>query len=334
MSDFLTNLVMRSFSGTPAVQPMTFSTYAAPEPVDVDVDVDQPPPQTLAQKPVKPTPVVNADKHESVSKVTEAAESAEFAEATETAEVDNLFIPTIQTQTPEPRKPLVIKEKSVSPPVTETKPRRVNQSSTNPLVIPPTKETGLPQQQQEKIVERTETRTEFKTEIQPAPPQQLIYHPPIQTVQPTARRLSKKQPIPIPAPAQKQPPDVSTTAKHDTSPVQKHDLEIVEHVIERPSVTIENTQQVTTSFTTLIPNTTAQPLPALNLKPRSKTALPDLPSEAEPPPSTPETVINVAIGRIEVRATPATTPKRERQQHGPKVRTLDDYLQQRSRGTQ
>jgi hypothetical protein len=48
----------------------------------------------------------------------------------------------------------------------------------------------------------------------------------------------------------------------------------------------------------------------------------------------PETVVNVAIGRIEVRATPATTPRRERQASGPKVMTLDDYVQQRSRGAQ
>lgn len=328
MSDFLTNLVMRSFSGTPAVQPMTFSTYAAPEPALEPFVEEVIPTREVEQKQVKQVPanpVPRADKHETTA-------------------------PTIEIQTPEPapRTPLMVKEQFVlTPPVAETKepPRVISSPMKNPEVrsveAPPISVV----EEREKIVQKTETKTEYKTEIQPAPaPAQLIHRTPIQTVQPAARRLATRQAKPAKqakqADALSSPPETlkstpSPALASLSSPTPKTELEIVEQVIERPSVTLQNTQQVTSSFTTLIPNTSAQPLPAFNFKSRAKTPPSDLPIEAEPPtPPTPETVINVAIGRIEVRATPATTPRRERQQNGPKVRTLDDYLQQRSRGTQ
>jgi hypothetical protein len=45
-----------------------------------------------------------------------------------------------------------------------------------------------------------------------------------------------------------------------------------------------------------------------------------------------ETVINVTIGRIEVRATPAQQSRPERQRAAPTVMSLDDYLRKRSGG--
>lgn len=51
-----------------------------------------------------------------------------------------------------------------------------------------------------------------------------------------------------------------------------------------------------------------------------------------PEPAAPQPVINVTIGRIEVRATPAPkAPARERQAARPAV-DLEEYLRQRSKG--
>lgn len=53
---------------------------------------------------------------------------------------------------------------------------------------------------------------------------------------------------------------------------------------------------------------------------------------AEVPPS--ETIINVSIGRIEVRAaTPPKAARPEKQRRAPQVMNLDDYLRQRSGGS-
>lgn len=343
MSDFLTNLVMRSYSGTPSVQPMTLSTYAdaAPEPMaespepfveEITPAAVEPRKHVVAEKPVQETraePVQHTDENRSVSIAAD------------------VIVP--RTQTPELEKPLAVKEKSVSPAVAETKPPRVNRRSVSeappkqrrvpgptpseqPKPSSPPAAHAEPATTPETIVHRTET----KTEIQPA---QLIYRTPSQTVQPSTRRLIKKPTSPIDSPAQPAPSvsRPSVPAKQETR-AHKADPEIIEQVIEQviehSSVTIENTQHVTNSFTTLIPNTTAQRLPALSIKSRPNTPLPVLSDEAEPPAPPAETVINVAIGRIEVRATPAATSGRERQPAGPKVRTLDDYLQQRSRGAQ
>jgi hypothetical protein len=49
-------------------------------------------------------------------------------------------------------------------------------------------------------------------------------------------------------------------------------------------------------------------------------------------PSTPAPTIQVTIGRIEVRATPAATPRSQAARSAPAVMSLDDYLNQRARG--
>lgn len=348
MSDFLTNLVMRSYSGTPSVQPMTHSAYAAPEAApepeaesfepfveEITPAPGQPRRQVVAPKPVQETPAEPVQHTDEIKSVSIAPEAAD------------VIVP--RAQTPEPEQPLIIKEKSVSPAVAETKPPRVNRRPVSETT--PTKQSRVPGPTPVAAAKPSSSRAAaapaepatpretivHRTEIQPAQP---IYRTPIQTVQPATRRLIKKSTNASESPAQttpSTPSSASSSIKPETR-TRKAEPEIVEQVIEqvieRQSVAVENTQHVTNSFTTLIPNTTAQRLPALNLKPRPNTPLPVLPDEAEPPAPPTETVINVAIGRIEVRATPAATPSRERQPAGPKVRTLDDYLQQRSRGTQ
>ncbi len=49
-------------------------------------------------------------------------------------------------------------------------------------------------------------------------------------------------------------------------------------------------------------------------------------------PSTPAPTIQVTIGRIEVRATPAATPGPQAVRSAPSVMSLDDYLNQRAKG--
>jgi hypothetical protein len=109
--------------------------------------------------------------------------------------------------------------------------------------------------------------------------------------------------------------------------------EITNQDITNQDIANENIRnhQINNSFTTLVPKPTAQPLPSVTTKTRPSRPAVKPPVEPEPAAPSPETVINVAIGRIEVRATPSATPRRERQP-APKVMTLDDYVQQRSRG--
>jgi hypothetical protein len=46
----------------------------------------------------------------------------------------------------------------------------------------------------------------------------------------------------------------------------------------------------------------------------------------------PAPTIQVTIGRIEVRATPAATPRPQAARSAPSVMSLDDYLNQRAKG--
>ena len=70
------------------------------------------------------------------------------------------------------------------------------------------------------------------------------------------------------------------------------------------------------------------------LTPSATSIAPAIPYPAGPerPVSQPEPVINVTIGRIEVRATPASTPQSQKTRSTPPVMTLDEYLQQRGKG--
>jgi hypothetical protein len=70
------------------------------------------------------------------------------------------------------------------------------------------------------------------------------------------------------------------------------------------------------------------------LKPPATLIAPAIPSAArsQKPISQPEPVINVTIGRIEVRATPASAPQPQKTRSAPPMMTLDEYLRQRSHG--
>jgi hypothetical protein len=95
---------------------------------------------------------------------------------------------------------------------------------------------------------------------------------------------------------------------------------------------LEERQETRTSLTTLVPKVSSQPLLPVGVKTRSNFASREAPFETAAQPASTENIINVAIGRIEIRATPSAGAKREQQSKGPKVMNLDDYMQQRSRG--
>ena len=91
-------------------------------------------------------------------------------------------------------------------------------------------------------------------------------------------------------------------------------------------------------------NTKASPLTALIPKPSPQPLLPalvkarfDQPINDGTPPeesASPDTVVNVTIGRIEVRATPAPQARTETRRNAPRLMSLDDYLRRRSGGAQ
>ncbi len=294
MSDFLTNLVVRSFARTPSFQPAMASTsFSEPSPV-------------LASEP----PVQNTNYQDTNYQNTDYTNEIQIVR-------EEIEVPG---SSPKPQ----IIEKSMVPPAVETPEPKVN-------VI--TLETPSP----------TTIQTVTPTPIV-NPPSQVVPQKPVSasvpSQPPVRRRLTTHT-------RKAEPPIVE---QHVTEQVMEHVTEQVteqmtEHVtqhvtkqtIERPSVKrtvmIGNNQEITNSFTTLVPKPTAQPLPAVNVKKRASLPAVQPPAETEPTATLPpETVVNVAIGRIEVRATPPTAPRRERQSPGPKVMTLDDYVQQRSRG--
>ena len=295
MSDFLTNLVMRSFAQTPSVQPVTALTYAAPEP-----QIETAAPVEHVVEPVKKTPII-VQNAETIQNTNERGLIAEESPSFPVTPVQHEHVEiNSELRQPEPAHESVFSspaepDNTIAPPV------------------PPKQRVSTPPVQVQKVVE-------------PLIVEQVVERV---TERPTVKTIER--------------PTITTIERSTKEIIEQPSITSIERTIERSgeqsSITIENTEHVTNSFTTLVPKVETQPLPvaaaARNLKhhpTRPQAAVPDEEQQQTPAPSS-ETVINVAIGRIEVRATPAPTTRRERQQ-GPKVMTLDDYLQQRSRGTQ
>jgi hypothetical protein len=109
---------------------------------------------------------------------------------------------------------------------------------------------------------------------------------------------------------------------------------IIEQIVERTTAPLEQRpQQTSAAFTTLVPKPAPSSPFTVKVKPRPNMPTSDAHETSADLPAA-ETVINVAIGRIEVRAISQPAAKRERHPSGPKLMSLDDYVQQRSRGTQ
>ena len=291
MSDFLTNLVMRSFAQTPSVQPMTLSTYAAPEAQIDSVEQFVEPAAPKKNEPVQTTRSVrHTDEREAVIETVPSIETPPTQQI-HVEKISESREPEVTHQSvvlEQPPRVMSQPDQTIAPPPAQriVKPAVQIQKVTEPLIV-------------EQVVEHVVERPTVKT----------IERPTVKTIEHSTIETIEKP---------------SITSRERT----------IEHFSEQSSTTIENTEHVTSSFTTLVPKVTPQSLPALNRRHRPTQPQPAIPNEDQPEATAPssETVINVAIGRIEVRATPAPPQRRERQ--GPKVMTLDDYLQQRSRGAQ
>jgi hypothetical protein len=308
MSDFLTNLVVRSFSPAASFQPMVESTASYVEPQEA---ITEQPVTVTAKSPVQATDAKHED--EPVEAASPLIEMQPEPVRGEILVTDQKIFEPVKHE---------FQEKSVVPPPLET-PAPVVKSETTPSIESPQPVIQSPVQHH-----------------QPSKPQQVM------------RKPASADPSPVKAAAPPSPPPVikprlrtATTRTHRSEPpiveqVVEHVTEhLTQQVIERPAVTVKNhqeinKQEITSSFTTLVPKPAVQPLPAPHVRKTRNTPSLAQPSDEVQPAAAlpPETVVNVAIGRIEVRATPTTTPRRERQSPGPKVMTLDDYVQQRSRG--
>lgn len=118
----------------------------------------------------------------------------------------------------------------------------------------------------------------------------------------------------------------SSPATHSDLPAPQSRVETV--IIERVSDIADKTEAVTDARRTLIPKSITAPPLVPNFNKRSKPQ--SVPIVQDQDTSPPETVINVTIGRIEVRATPPPAPKPERQRGTSSVMGLDEYLRQRN----
>jgi hypothetical protein len=138
----------------------------------------------------------------------------------------------------------------------------------------------------------------------------------------SARHLTKK-------PAKAVSPSPQTSLAQLTQPVFATADNLQPPTVHRNLVEpITATQKTKAAINTLIPIVSTQPLLPVTVK-KNQNFKSQASFEATGQLPLTETIVNVAIGRIEVRATRSESPKRERQTKGPKVMNLDDYLQQR-----
>ena len=318
MSDFLTNLVIRSFSRTPSFQPMMAPAPSAVDPAEPlkPSEASEPEPQQSLEPPVTNAkhPVQNTDKTDQV-------------EVTEPIATITLENPKI-SESPKPE----LREKSVVPPALETPtPQAQRPTTTTRKSEPPIVEQVIEQVTQQ-VIERPAVTVRNKQQIT----KQAFTTHAITNREINNRALTKRE-ITNQNITNQQITNQEIANQHISN--QKFgNQQISNHEIRNQDVTNQNitnqnitNEDINNSFTTLVPKPTAHPLPSVSTKTRPGRPVVKPPVEPEPAALPPETVINVAIGRIEVRATPAATPRRERQPV-PKVMTLDDYVQQRSRG--
>ena len=309
MSDFLTNLVVRSFSPAASFQPMVESTTSYVEPQQESIE-----PVAIAKPPVQTTDQKHEDEPIEAPPLIETHPESVRAE-----------ILRADPKTFEPVKHEFHEKSVVPPPLEILDPPRKAETTTPPTVESPPPVIQSPVQRQQSSKPQPVMRKPVSAD--PAPVKAAAPSPPPSppVIKPRLRTATTRT-------HKSEPPIVEQVVEH----VTEH---LTQQVIERPAVTVENhreinKQEITPSFTTLVPKPAVQPLPLPHVrKTRTTPPLAQLSDEVQPAVALPpETVVNVAIGRIEVRATPATTPRRERQSPGPKVMTLDDYVQQRSRG--
>lgn len=128
---------------------------------------------------------------------------------------------------------------------------------------------------------------------------------------------------------ERQPPASAATTEKRTSAAKRmnNTISVLAH---RESLEIN---PALTSESVVVPERDERPTRRL-LTPSLIPIVPIIPSLAGPerPTSQPEPVINVTIGRIEVRAIPASAQPAQKPRSMPPVMTLDEYLRKRAEG--
>jgi hypothetical protein len=357
MSDFLTNLVMRSFSRTASVQPVGPTAYLGPEmlrdPVEQFADpfVEEPLSEETEEQTV---PSSNQQPANRSSRI-ESAPIANDREPLVSPLLADQGVPPAAHEIPSPlESPSHVQRQSHESSSKLKEPSSVSKTSTTEtsFTAPQTKSIEPSHLSRQRSRQKPRDRDasllnqepnavpslELGTSTESAPAEGILqkratsnatgvaptgHHVPVDP-QPSVRRLMRRRANAISL----SPQASSSHLEHaESRRTQKTDPPAVASAGE-----LEERQQTITSFTTLIPKTSTQPLLPVNIKSRPDVHTSDMRDEAVTNAPSQETVINVAIGRIEVRASSAPAAKRERQTSGPKVMNLDDYMQQRSRG--
>jgi hypothetical protein len=359
MSDYLSNLVNRSFTPAGAIQPRGAVSYEGQAIKNPAADIFDPfaalvteekesaveTPTTPSRQEVKHAPRVpqlDASPYvKSMEAVVEAEPKFDAPAPPERKDSrphhEERVVVADRTTTDEVRPPKPEAAREVVPRIEKAaKPKKtiVSRTSQQPP-LEPRSETSLPAAQQ-KISEQPKPEREVAGSPQKVAQQKKINSALVPApAEPghTTRQLLKPAVKPVSISAQAVPEHLQSPTGPEYLPREEP-----REVDQPPTVSVEIDRQtraaqdrVFPALTTLVPKLSA-PLPSTNARKRSNAPLGITSDQATSQTSVPETVINVAIGRIEVRATPAVSGRSERTRNGPKIMKLDDYLQQRSRG--
>jgi hypothetical protein len=360
MSDYLTNLVMRSFSPMAAVKPMGASFYGQPpefgrsggEAPDPFAEADSATDDEGAEgnEPTSQRKLSRAKPEASITdssgrKNQTSSDSSADSPSNERVPLRHEFPQRDELDTPHRRShPPTLEESRIKPDTARRQPGDVDLERMNLSLIPAEKAeepavtpTGKKENGATKVVNR-DTKTvhkqtpEVTSEISP-------------DLGSSERNINWSTPVAKPLDSGvstwnflKKPGSLSpqTSPAHLPTPIATSGDKLQSpgftgNVVERPAATSSERQETTDSLTTLIPKISTQPPLHISINAQHNSNFSQVTQDTAQLPLT-ETIVNVAIGRIEVRATPIESSKRDRQSKGPRVMNLDDYMQQRSRG--
>jgi hypothetical protein len=352
MSDYLTNLVSRSFSSLAPVQPRTASLYAAPEVFESSLEkfsdpfeaaessndedsamteeldqrkrTEDKPQRTEAPRGESP----RLDQTSIAAPITSRADAITPLQREDTAASANVRGRSNQPESRATPKQARRKPGTIAPPIIDVSlPSSVRPTDLTPLQettgVPAAKSAALQGKafQREELQEIPRGSSGIAPLIKSAPEGDI--HGSALLAKPfdsdnSVQQLQKK-------PGQLSPQILAAALMPFSATGDKS---------QRPelsgSVAASDDRQVRNSPSTIIPK--VQPPLTITVNRGPNAASGQVPFETAAQPPLTETIVNVAIGRIEVRATSTESAKREQQAKGPKVMNLDDYMQQRSRG--
>jgi hypothetical protein len=333
MSDFLLNLLTRSFQPAMEIQPLATSAFAPPISARRNLAFGA---EQTEDAFAQPSADDRSAENERVllggdQTIVPAEGDCERALVTET-QLPQKTLPSavaitpsaksVVGQAPLPTGPVIEDQHLFSS--SETVAQRVRPhenvvtSLSEPVIQPVDPRARLPK-----------ARQLFETEPAPRPAQILVVH--------ETKSVSDETPPPFFARLGQPPTTKGIASDRNSSPLPKQTSVnrlfaaqpgVKNVIIERVTGIAEKTAAVSDARRTLIPKSIAAPPLVANFNKRSKPQ--SAPIVQEPDTLPPETVINVTIGRIEVRATPPAAPKPARQRGASSVMGLDEYLRQRN----